>query len=541
MNVEASRYVVASSDPPSTMKGQALVLFLVSLVVLVIGVIVLFNTGQSVSKKMQLVNTADAAAYSAAVQQARAFNMISYMNRATVANQVAMAQMVSWYSWTNFAISATDHLKDAIQAVAVVLDITVVGAEFGIALHEVANILSSVKSALKEGRSIEQMVFNAGATAIANLDYAYSQASRLISGPAASADLVNLTKKIVHLNDPNAQIPAMGLVFLANEANSASGYIQHYTIPDSGASTGADRFANVVMEARDPFSRERNGHFGFSVGGGVFFDAGLSLDKKGGSDLVAYRNWVGVDTLNLHVWFPGCSSGRWSPIPQTCHEYVPLAWGGAAAVDETPSSFETLAKKDQGWNAPFLGNDPEYTARGNYPAYGGALNNGASSFWVLSDPADGGTDNAWIKPYFSMGTVGLPDYDDIAEDKATVPYLNGKSASANHVNTLDVGPVFTVLVEESMTDVRTSSHIPGVGGPPDFDIQDKTVRNKMTALSSAQVYFERSHVLFPNLVDKRRELGNLFSPYWHARLIDTPCATQLAIAASYGVAGTCVP
>jgi hypothetical protein len=86
------------------MKGQALILALVTLVVLVIGVIVLFNTGQAVSKKVQLVNTADAAAYSATVQQARAFNMIAYMNRATVANQVAMEQMVSWYSWTNFAI-----------------------------------------------------------------------------------------------------------------------------------------------------------------------------------------------------------------------------------------------------------------------------------------------------------------------------------------------------------------------------------------------------------------------------------------------------
>lgn len=525
---------------PSRFKGQALILALITLVVLVVGVIVLFNSGQAVSKKMQLVNTADAAAYSAAVQQARAFNLVSYMNRATVANQVAMAQMVSWYSWTNFAISATDHLKSAVQAVAVVLDITVVGAEFGAVLQEVVSILSSAKSALKEGRSIENMVFDAAATAISNLDYAYSKASRLIVSPAESADLVSMTKKIVRLNDPKAQISAMGLVSLARDANSANGYVQHYTIPSGGTFSGADRFANVVMEARDPFSRERNGHFGFSIGGGVLFSAGLSLDKRGGTDLVAYRNWVGTDTLNLHIWHPGCSSG-WTHTPKTCHEYIPLAWGGAAAVDKTPSSFATVARKDNGWSDPYQGNNPEYATKGNYPAYGGALDNGESSSWALSYPADGGTSNAWIKPYFSLGTVGLPDYDDIVKDKATVPYLNGKSAFANHVNKLDVGPMFTVLVEESMTDVRTSSNINGLGGPPDFDVQDKAIKGKITAISTAQVYFSRSRKLFPRIFDSRRETGSLFSPYWHARLVETPCSRRLIADAAYGAVGACTP
>lgn len=515
------------------MRGQALVLFLVTLVVLVIGVIVLFNSGQAVSKKMQLVNTADAAAYSAAVQQARAFNMIAYMNRATVANQVAMAQMVSLYSWTNFAISATDHLKEALQDVAIVLDLTGIGAELGLVLQDAVNILSSAKSTLKTARSAEHFVFDSVATAIANLDDVYSRSSRLIISPLESTDLVNLTKKVVHLNDPEAHVPASGMAILANDANTANDYVRRYIIPTSGGSYGADRFANTVMEARDPFSRIRNGDIEFNA-----YMAGISLSKKGGTDLVSYRNWVSTDTLSLDFWVR-CHSKviGW----HKCHTPISLAWGGAAAVDKIPSSFATLAKKDKGWSNPYQGIDPEYATKGNYSAYGGALDNGAASSVVLSDPADGGDRNAWIKPYFSMGTVGLPDYDDIVEDKATVPYLNGKSASADHVNKLDVGPIFTVLVEESMTDVRTSSHIPGVGGPPDFDIQDKTVRNKMTALSSAQVYFERSQVLFPNLMDKRRESGNLFSPYWHARLVDTPCATQLAVAASYGVAGTCVP
>lgn len=521
--------------------GQALVLALVTLTALAVGVLVLFNTGQAVSKKIQLVNTADAAAYSAAVQQARAFNMTAYMNRAMVANQVAMAQMVSWYSWTNYAISATDHMKKAIQVVAIVLDITVVGAEFGAMLQQVVNVLSSAKSALETGRSTERTVFDAAATAIDNLDYVYTKTARLINSPVGSADIVNLARQIVTLNDPNAHIPAFGLVTLAHDAYVANSYVQHYTIPTQGKSQGADRLVNVVMEARDPFSRERNGHFGFGIGGGPFISAGLSLDKKGGTDLVDYRNWVALDDLNLHVWHPVCWSGRWIKHPVSCNEYIPLAWGGAAAVDKTPDSFNGLASQDRGWTGPYNGNDPEYANRGQYPAYGGAMNNGRAGDEARSDPANGNNNNAWIQPYFSLGTVGLPNYDDIVSDKATVPYLNGKSAAANGVGALDVGPTFSVLVEESMNTVRTSSHIQGIGGPPDFDVPDTPVKGAMTALSTAQVYFSRPASLFPRLFDSRRETGNLFSPYWHARLTETPCTTQLAAAAAYGVVGVCSP
>src|SRR6478736_5578023 len=97
--------------------GQALVLAVVCMLVFVIGVLVLFNTGQVINKKVQLNNTADAAAYSAAVQQARAYNLIAYLNRAQVANEVATAQMVSMHSWMNFAISGTDHFADAVQVI----------------------------------------------------------------------------------------------------------------------------------------------------------------------------------------------------------------------------------------------------------------------------------------------------------------------------------------------------------------------------------------------------------------------------------------
>ena len=52
----------------------------------------------------------------------------------------------------------------------------------------------------------------------------------------------------------------------------------------------------------------------------------------------------------------------------------------------------------------------------------------------------------------------------------------------------------------------------------------------MTALASAQVYFDRPRQLTAfSRADGLRELGSLFSPYWQARLVDTPRGVKLEI------------
>jgi len=83
-------------------KGQSLV-FLLAFMASLLGVMLLvFNTGQVTTEKQRLVNAADAAAYSGAVWEARSLNLQAYMNRALVANEVAIAQSVSLRSWTAY-------------------------------------------------------------------------------------------------------------------------------------------------------------------------------------------------------------------------------------------------------------------------------------------------------------------------------------------------------------------------------------------------------------------------------------------------------
>ena len=83
-------------------RGQAFVFLLPLVAVLAAALLFVFDAGQASSEKRRLVDAADAAALSAATWQARALNFESYMNRAVIANEAAIAQSVSLRSWSAY-------------------------------------------------------------------------------------------------------------------------------------------------------------------------------------------------------------------------------------------------------------------------------------------------------------------------------------------------------------------------------------------------------------------------------------------------------
>lgn len=84
-------------------RGQALIYGIFVLMGALAATFYVFNTGQLASEKTKLVNTADAVAYSAGVMHARALNFSAYTNRALIANETTIAQMVSISSWLAYA------------------------------------------------------------------------------------------------------------------------------------------------------------------------------------------------------------------------------------------------------------------------------------------------------------------------------------------------------------------------------------------------------------------------------------------------------
>ena len=95
---------------PCRQRGQALVLGIVFLLAGLSATYFLFNTGQVLTEKNRLVTTADAVAHGAGVMQARALNFDAYGNRALVANEVLIAQMVSLSSWSQYVKTHAENL-----------------------------------------------------------------------------------------------------------------------------------------------------------------------------------------------------------------------------------------------------------------------------------------------------------------------------------------------------------------------------------------------------------------------------------------------
>ena len=83
----------------SSQRGQASIYVILFLLILVLAGLSLFNVGKLTINKMQMQNAADAVAFSMSTIEARDLNFAAYMNRAIVANEVAIGQMVGLASW----------------------------------------------------------------------------------------------------------------------------------------------------------------------------------------------------------------------------------------------------------------------------------------------------------------------------------------------------------------------------------------------------------------------------------------------------------
>ncbi|HYO56747.1 pilus assembly protein TadG-related protein [Archangium sp.] len=90
-------------------EGQALVLACVLMLLLSIALITTVNIGHGVHERIRLQNTADAAAWSTAAMEARAFNFYAFTNRTQVSHYVSA---MMWQSLDSFLFSVQAFLTD---------------------------------------------------------------------------------------------------------------------------------------------------------------------------------------------------------------------------------------------------------------------------------------------------------------------------------------------------------------------------------------------------------------------------------------------
>lgn len=98
-------------------RGQTMILGMVVIAVLAVLVVMVYGNTRAVQDKTELVNAADAAAYSAGVAVSRELNFLAYTNRAIIANHVTTGHLVSYKSWTKTLEALGDEVADFIDLI----------------------------------------------------------------------------------------------------------------------------------------------------------------------------------------------------------------------------------------------------------------------------------------------------------------------------------------------------------------------------------------------------------------------------------------
>lgn len=271
------------------------------------------NAGQAVTEKIRVTNAADAAAYSAAVVEARALNYDAYLNRAIIANQIGIAQMVSFASWVNYFATASDNFHASAEDVnffilpnpdVAVLDVVFGGTEFithyyGTTAQEYADYI------VNYGAGPIITVLDAAVQILAASEVAVH------ANLAAGVRQQQIADEVVKAMDPK----------LSAEVVLASHGFDTFTKSWSG--DDRERLRDVTMRSRDQFTRERNWTLdSFDI---PFVRQNGALKKRAGTELIGYDEWRAVDTLELHGQRFGC--GRFGL--SWCDDIrTPVGWGG---------------------------------------------------------------------------------------------------------------------------------------------------------------------------------------------------------------------
>lgn len=265
--------------------GQALAFLLMVMAALLAGMLFVFDSGQLVAAKVRLLGAADAAAYSAASWQARSLNFQGYMNRGIVANEVAIAQWVSLQAWSAY-------MNQALQKAAAV----------GTVVPPIAGAMRTLQQGWGRADATLQRALPLLEAAASRWNVAVLANASRTAAAAAPAVADDLAQQVAARNVAEAGQGAGGRALRALDRVRWLGQAVDATQRPDGRS----RLRQVVMDSRDGFTRSRGWTFGVPL---------LQLRKRGGTDLIGYEGWRGMDTLALRV-----------PVLLGSPER-PLAWG----------------------------------------------------------------------------------------------------------------------------------------------------------------------------------------------------------------------
>lgn len=304
--------------------GQAIPIGIALFLVLGLMSFVLFNTGQTVSDKSRLVNTADSAVYSGLLWQARAMNFQAYTNRAMVANQVAMAQAVSLNSWSAYIKKTGENLNLAFGWVPIVGGVTAVMETIGRGIDLVVNPVSQGMLA----------VVNA-----VNASLSIAQEAMYYSSFVATPDVIN---SVVKSNEPDNQDFKWTTAFsIVNTGMNLHAWTDFTESSDSNRALAENERFHMINASMDKFSKERNWKF-FN-----FFIPVTPLNwvrfEKAGTTEFTRRNgkyeFYAKDALSLRLKRYTWRGKRYSDIPVSGGSSLANSDGSEGTIRDADPTF----------------------------------------------------------------------------------------------------------------------------------------------------------------------------------------------------------
>ncbi|MDF3035897.1 MAG: hypothetical protein K0S28_1171 [Paucimonas sp.] len=517
--------------PPSLMRqrGQALVFSLITVSIILLVMVSMYTMGQQSIAKMKLQNTADAAAYSAVMAEARDYNFSAYTNRAIIANQVAVAQVVGLTSWArNYSATYNGPASWLPQTLAsmggplakILWEVPVkvykpASKTFGNVMNSAGPITVKALDILIDVLSVAQTVYHYATILTVAQTIGLSPAAVLdkIAGidtsDSAVGDLLsfNDSYNIVKLNDPNAQLSTPGVVAALIHL------VQWYSFtekkdPNTTNKDGlqGDRMARVTIDSLDGFSQNRSTKNGGPANNfpEMMYLTPFVVDP---TRFIPYQ----IGAALMYLWHRGgtelkLNAGKkktWSAMDATGFFGLQMFWISILGIPiPIPIPFPFIP---MGWGAAQAGETSNLNANNNFGttaanAYGGVYDNvnTAGAAAIQRGKGAGSTMNT---------KSGLRTYFDIKKvDKDAL-----------------TGPALIVEVEKGDGSIPTSNAVSG----GQFTLTNGTQSGYMRALSKANVYFARPSKLWKR-ADNKTELGSLYSPYWQVRLAPSGFGEQFA-------------
>jgi hypothetical protein len=269
-------------------RGQALVFVTIVMLVVLLALVTMYSMGQLTTEKMRLQNTADAAAYSSALAQARDYNFTAYTNRAMVANQVVIAQLVGLTSWARNYNDTFQTLTPQVEWMAQgivgrfmwslpIRGLRPAARTFNRALDSGGPIIVKALYFLIDALGYAQTVYHYGtALTVAQTLGAEQKLITFLASPfGAGFDATGLATfisnilsfgnnyNVIKMNDPDARLSDIGLFGWAYNTYQWLDFTNEKdpTLPKGGSTTSnkakdgdnSERFAKVTTSSMDGF------------------------------------------------------------------------------------------------------------------------------------------------------------------------------------------------------------------------------------------------------------------------------------------------